>query len=479
MISNIPKLLTFGFLILISVQQQAQEIWREDFPIPEKGIWGDDDGETIHTDFSGITGWTLEYTNVILSRPDDYAKTVSTSGGRFECRDINGQVTWRSEKIYISGYQEVNVQFKAAETGSGANEQDKYIKAFYILDEQGEVPFGSNAESKGNWGSSVVEQKGLVGETLQLVVYMNNHYSSDKIYLDDILVTGKEDIVPVFPGELVINEILFNPFPESTDYVEIYNNSEKELPVHQLYLASRDKNLELTQVYSLSKTKHLLQPGNYLALTKDTNGVFPWFTIRCYECFLQMEKFPSFNNDDDYVVLLDAELQVIDELYYTEEMHSELLFDNEGISLERISFSENTNSPGNWYSASTESGYGTPGYQNSQHENENLISPQITFSPESFSPNNDGYNDKYKIHYQLEKTGYYANVRVYDSAGRYVLQLAKNNLLGTEGEITWNGEDETGQRQNIGVYVVLVELFDLNGNVKRFKDGVVLTDVLD
>jgi hypothetical protein len=156
-----------------------------------------------------------------------------------------------------------------------------------------------------------------------------------------------------------------------------------------------------------------------------------------------------------------------------------LLFDKEGISLERISFSEKTNNPGNWHSASTESGYGTPGYQNSQFENKNLVKPLVTFSPESFSPNNDGYNDEYKIEFYLENPGYYSNVRVFDSAGRFVLQLAKNNLLGTNDEITWNGEDETGQKQNMGVYVVLVEIFDLNGNVKRYKDGVVLTDVLD
>jgi hypothetical protein len=105
-------------------------------------------------------------------------------------------------------------------------------------------------------------------------------------------------------------------------------------------------------------------PGNYLALTKDTSGVFPWFEIKCRECFLQMEKFPSYNNDFDYVVLLDEKMQVIDELFYSEKMHHLLLLAEEkGISLERISFAENTNDIKNWHSASTTSGYGTPGYQ--------------------------------------------------------------------------------------------------------------------
>ena len=51
-----------------------------------------------------------------------------------------------------------------------------------------------------------------------------------------------------------------------------------------------------------------------------------------------MEKFPSYNNDFDYVVLFDENMQVIDELFYTEKMHHLLLAEEKGISLERISF---------------------------------------------------------------------------------------------------------------------------------------------
>ena len=48
---------------------------------------------------------------------------------------------------------------------------------------------------------------------------------------------------------------------------------------------------------------------------------YAWFTIECPDCFHQMEKFPSFNNDKDYVVLLNNELEVMDELHYTEDLH--------------------------------------------------------------------------------------------------------------------------------------------------------------
>jgi hypothetical protein len=58
------------------------------------------------------------------------------------------------------------------------------------------------------------------------------------------------------------------------------------------------------------------------------------------------------------------------------------------------------------------------------------------------------------------------------------MKLANNEILGTSGTIVWNGEDQTGKRQNLGVYVVLIEIFNTSGEVYHYKDGVVLTDVL-
>ena len=392
MISNLPKILIF-FCLFFNGTAQAQEIWHESFAVPNKGIWGTENG-TIQSDFLGITNWTLEYVDVKLQDAGDYAKTVTTSEGRFEVVDITGEVVWRSATIGISDYIKTDIQLTTSETGSNTNSALKYLKVFYRLNDGAEIPFGTNPENSGNWGLAVAEQKGLVGEKLQIVVRMANDYSADKVILDEVIVTAEEKpLEPILPGDILISEILFNPVAGGSDYVEIYNNSTKEISTNRLYLASRDSKLELTQVYPLSKSKMMFLPENYLVLTKDTNGVFPWFEIKCRSCFLQMEKFPSYNNDFDYVVLLDENMQVIDELFYSEKMHHLLLAEEKGISLERVSFKTETNDLKNWHSASTTSGYGTPGYKNSQVEIENATSPKITFSPESFSPNFDGYND--------------------------------------------------------------------------------------
>ena len=79
----------------------------------------------------------------------------------------------------------------------------------------------------------------------------------------------------------------------------------------------------------------------------------------------------------------------------------------------------------------------------------------------------------------LSKPGYIANVRIFDAIGRQVKFLVKNQSLAQEGSWLWDGNSESGQKLNIGVYVILVEVFDQDGNTKAFKKSCTLTDRLD
>src|SRR5690554_6235868 len=122
----ILKTLMICFLFF-TFDLHGQEIWNESFSVPEKGIRGSDDG-SIYSDFDEIYSWSISYNFVVLEDANDYAKTVSTSGGRFEVCDIDGEVVWRSEEIDITDYDNVYVELKVAETGSGSNTQNKYLK---------------------------------------------------------------------------------------------------------------------------------------------------------------------------------------------------------------------------------------------------------------------------------------------------------------------------------------------------------------
>ncbi len=80
----------------------------------------------------------------------------------------------------------MNIQLEANETGSGANEETKYLKAFYRIDNGSEILFEVNGENYGNWGSTLAEQKGITGNTIQIIIYISNYYASDKVILDEV-----------------------------------------------------------------------------------------------------------------------------------------------------------------------------------------------------------------------------------------------------------------------------------------------------
>ena len=168
--------------------------------------------------------------------------------------------------------------------------------------------------------------------------------------------------------------------------------------------------------------------------------------------------------------LLDKEL---DRLDYNSDFHFPLLRITKGVSLERISLSKETNLKSNWHSASESVGFASPTTQNSQWIDGGL-SNNFTLNTDIFSPDNDGYNDVLSLNYNLDKEGLIANVAVYDGAGRMVKLLVKNELLGTSGQFLWDGVNENNQKAAIGPYVIMVEITDIEGIVRRIRKTCVL-----
>jgi flagellar hook assembly protein FlgD len=59
--------------------------------------------------------------------------------------------------------------------------------------------------------------------------------------------------------------------------------------------------------------------------------------------------------------------------------------------------------------------------------------------------------------------------------GRMVRQLAINILSGTSGCITWDGTDDNGVSARMGIYLVYIRIFDLEGKVSQIKKTCVLS----
>jgi hypothetical protein len=58
--------------------------------------------------------------------------------------------------------------------------------------------------------------------------------------------------------------------------------------------------------------------------------------------------------------------------------------------------------------------------------------------------------------------------------GNVVRGICSNATLSEQGFFRWDGLDLTGNRLATGVYIVLTELFDVQGNKKIFKNTVTL-----
>jgi hypothetical protein len=273
--------------------------------------------------------------------------------------------------------------------------------------------------------------------------------------------------------DIVINEILFNPRPTGVDFVEVYNNSEKYINLKN-FAISNFNNHQIENAKTITTSDKLLKPSEYRVFAINANVLKGEYINGREENFLEMSSMPSFNDDEGSVAIVDDKGSVIDHFQYSNTMHSPFIKDDEGVSLERINFSEPTNLIQNWKSASTTVGYATPGYLNSNTASNAVINEEaVKVDPEIFIPVY-GHPDFAKINYNFNKGGYVANVNIYDPSGRQIKQLANNEVLGTEGFFRWDGDQDNGNKARVGYYVVAFEIFDDKGMVKTFRKRIVI-----
>ncbi|MDR2358619.1 MAG: lamin tail domain-containing protein, partial [Prevotellaceae bacterium] len=270
-------------------------------------------------------------------------------------------------------------------------------------------------------------------------------------------------------NEIVLNEVLFNPPANGADFVEIYNRSDKIFDLQQVKLANRDKENKVAAIQTVSQ-QYYLRPREYAVFTADLNAVQQFYSVPFPEKVILLKTLPSYPNESGCVVLLNENEEVIDEFLYSEDMHSGFISNPKGISLERVNPDRPGNERANWQSAAQDVGFATPTYRNSQYNpSEERVSGVFNLPYEVFSPDGNGYNDVLYIDYNVGTAGYVANITIYDTQGRLVKEVEKKALLGVSGRFAWDGTRHDNRKAGIGMYIIFIEYFDLNGRVTRLK----------
>jgi Lamin Tail Domain/CHU_C Type IX secretion signal domain len=284
--------------------------------------------------------------------------------------------------------------------------------------------------------------------------------------------------VDVAAGEWIINEILFNPKSNAHDYVEFYNNSNKIFDAAKLYIANRNTSGVISSIKFLSAVPLYIFPGDHIVVTEDANNLALNYLVKNPDNVLIVSSMPSFSDDEGVVIALNFQGNVVDEVKYKDDWHFKLIDDAEGVALERIDPVAASQDAGNWHSAASTAGYGTPTYKNSQYKQTGIVDATITILPKVFSPDNDGRDDIATVQYQVTEPGYIANITIFDAAGRPVRNLVRNGTLALTGYWNWDGLDDKGNKLAVGTYIFFTEIFNLQGKKKQFKNTVVLARVL-
>ncbi|WP_084454341.1 lamin tail domain-containing protein [Algoriphagus terrigena] len=320
-----------------------------------------------------------------------------------------------------------------------------------------------------------------------VLISLKSPAESNKVY--EIKIVGIEDcfgnplaeqsfsfVLPESPqlGELIINELLFNPRTGEPKFVELRNTSQKYLRLENWALSALDEAENPDQAKVFGGLGSILEPDGYLAVTTDSSALKKAYPKSFQGNFSEIATLPSYPIAGGTVVLLSPKGQIVETFAYDEDLHHPLLRDPKGVSLERISPLSAALDPSNWQSASGSEDFATPGRKNSQTMSDELQSDWIQIEPEVFDPEGSAGAAFTTVSYQLDQPGWTGTFKIYATSGQLIQTLAQNQILGTTGFFVWSGTDTTGKLVRAGYYVLVVELYEPSGRTKVLKKTLVV-----
>ena len=450
-VSSFPAIPNSSALITLVSDEQKVVAWT-DF----SDAWYGDDA------FKKAGGWSLERINVdyLDNFKDNWMPSQNNAGGTPSApnsvsSNLSDQREPQLQYLAVLAPDTLLLQFSKSMDDSTLQSISNYqLEPFAIRSLVVNQPYATAV-------SLILDDSLAANE--KALLHISNLKCVDNLLLDSLSLRVS---LPqqVMAGDVVINEILFNPKADGVDYIEILNISDKVLDLSSLLVTKRKGDYFDVPV-SITNRQALCFPGDYWVLTSDPTVVCKQFSCAPLAHFSEVA-IPSMNDDEGSVVLVLRDGTVVDEFSYSAKMHHPFVIISEGVSLERVNPFRPTQAPDNWQSASFESGYGTPGSQNSQYSVPSITTENSLFWLEydTFTPDNDGIQDLLHLNYQLTQDGFTVYADVFNANGVHQRQLLNGELVGMDGVITWNGLSDKGTLCDVGIYVLFVEAIHPSGS---------------
>lgn len=269
---------------------------------------------------------------------------------------------------------------------------------------------------------------------------------------------------PGVAGDIIFNEVMFHQPDNSYEYIEFYNRSNKLIDCSGWIFATRKPDGTLNTGQKVPSGT-LMAPASYLCVTAQPDSLRNYHqspdTAR-----LIKTGWSALNNETATLVLTNATRDTIfDEFQYFADMHHVLIKNPKGVALERIDPYDASVELRNWHSASSTSGFGTPGYRNSQHREPGIVTDTNKFFTTEkawFSPDNDGLDDVFIVKYEFPENGYSLQFQVMNASGERVFATGMSEIAGTSGKWVWDGSTMKRNAAAPGIYIVAIEWHQLS-----------------
>jgi len=281
---------------------------------------------------------------------------------------------------------------------------------------------------------------------------------------------------PLLPFSILINEIMYNPLPNNSEYLELFNNTNDSINLI---------NWKILDQYTTSGRRNeivisnevFIKPKDYITISADSSifNLFPELKNCKEKVYVLNKSSLNLNNDEDEIVIYELNGDLQDSIKYSDKWHNPNISNSKGISLEKINTNLISKDRNNWSSSTNILG-GTPSKINSVFKDGMEITQnKVEIQPNPFSPNDDGFEDNTLIKISSEFNTALLRIRIFDKNGRIRKNLINNKAITNHYEIFWDGKDDEGKTLNTGIYIVFVELIDdSNGVTKSYKVPIVI-----
>ena len=315
------------------------------------------------------------------------------------------------------------------------------------------------------------------GRSVERVDFDEPSYESYN-WLPSLSITGSTpgtrnsilETQPYSSGDIKINEIMYDPDNDNSEFIELYNNTDSPIDIGGWNLFDGSNNY-----FELSETFFELNPSEYFIYAADSSILDYYSELQNNSAIIISNTGDlSLSNDEEIIMIMDHWGNVIDSIDYSSKWHNKNLNITKNKSLERINPNLDGNDKTNW-STSVDPIGATPIKKNSIYTEGETSEAKLSFSPNPFSPDNDGYEDFTLISYNLSVNTAQIRIKIFDDEGRLVRTLVNNKPSSSQGTEIFDGLDDSGNPLRIGMYIVFIEASNsTSGVVDVLKDVIVI-----